>query len=71
MILEESGTSIFKVKVNRTFYSEDADCIHFLNTPTYLTYNRVSHPKDYKPLQKFISVIITGAGMKERSTTTC
>jgi len=50
MILEEPDTSIFKVKVNRQFYSEDADCIHFLNIPTYLPYNRVSCPKDYKPL---------------------
>jgi hypothetical protein len=51
MILEEPGTSTFKVKVNRQFYSGDAECIHFLNTPTYLPYNRVSHPKDYKPVQ--------------------
>jgi hypothetical protein len=51
MILEEPGTTIFKVKVNRQFFSEDADCIHFLNIPTYLPYNRVSHPKDYKPLK--------------------
>jgi len=51
VILEESITSIFKVKVNRQFYSEDADCIHFLNIPTYLQHNRVSPPKDYKPLQ--------------------
>jgi len=51
MILEEPGTAIFKVKVNMQFYSEDADCIHFLNSPTYLTYNRVSHPIDYKLLQ--------------------
>jgi hypothetical protein len=51
MILEEPGTSIFKVKVNTQFYSEDADCIQFQNIRTYLPYNRVSRPKDYKPLQ--------------------